>query len=178
MADESSTISKLINKAKTAFSNKNPSASTWDDPGAGEALAKAILGSTSDVDYASGAESESNVTNGSFYGKVEQSGNHRNVSGHTNQEGKCLSAYDGDEIEGAADPKTRKANLNAHAVMTTEDLASTTVAYSRGSLLSAGLTRSEWENSAIGVNYTNDGGKTYYDYFTDEAAQNQQSSNG
>ena len=113
----------MANNDSSQIANKNPTAATWDDPNAGEDLIKAI-------------------NDCKFYNAVKKSSNHKNADGYDNI---ALLAYDGDTIEGSDVGVTKLTpNLNAHSAMTTEDLACTSVAYTRKSLLSAGLTPTEF----------------------------------
>ena len=118
----------------------------WDDQTAGEDLIKAI-----EEDF-------------KFYNEVVKSSNHKNADGKGNI---SLLAYDGDRIEGYEGGASEVIpNLNAHAYMTTEDLTCTPVAYSRKSLLSAGLTESAWADSINGnigaIGFTGENGEDYF----------------
>ena len=94
----------------------------WDDQTAGTELIEAI------------------DTKMLFYSQVPKSGNHKYG---TDKLKSNLSAYDGDDIEGLSNKNHVTPNRNAHAYLTTEDLSVGSVAYSRASLLSAGLTGTE-----------------------------------
>lgn len=114
----------------------------WDDPDAGKDLIKAIR-------------------NNKFYGKSNISiSNHLNIN-NNHYYSFSLCAYDGDQID-----SQNVANKGAHAFLTMQDLELTMVAYTRGSLLSAGLTESVWDDSVNGkisaVGFTGENGKDYF----------------